>query len=179
MPKQRETSDGVMSAVVSTTELATLTALTPRRIQMLAEEGKIVRVSAGRFKLADVLPAMVRMAKEDARKTTASTKQGRLTEAKAREVELRIAEKQRDLVTLNEAIDAIDAVCGAFRTELSGLAARMHRTPDERSRLEAELDGILNRIADRFEQEGAALRTGGGDAAAVAQGGAGSVGEDE
>lgn len=179
MTKAPRPHDTVLSQVVSTSDLAALLALSERRIEQLVQEGVIPKAGPGRYRLGDVVPTLFRKAREDARTTTASNKQGRLAEAKAREVELRIAEKQRELVPIEEAVGAVDAVCGMIRTELSGLPARMSRDTNERAKLESELDGILSRVAVLLDREGANLRAGGGDAEAVTEDDAGSMGEDE
>ena len=51
----------------------------------------------------------------------------------------------------------IDEICGAFRTELSGLPARVTRDVTLRRTIEREINGMLGRIADIAEANAARL----------------------
>lgn len=42
----------------------------------------------------------------------------------------------------------VDELCGVFRTELSGLPARITRDLPMRRTIEREINGVLTRIAD-------------------------------
>ena len=80
-----------------------------------------------------------------------------LREARAREIEVRTAERLGKLVAVEEFDAMIDAICGTFRTELSGLPARVTRDVTLRRTMEREITGMLDRIADIAEATAARL----------------------
>ena len=84
-----------------------------------------------------------------------------LREARAREIEVRTAERLGKLVAVEEFDAMIDELCGVFRTELSGLPARVTRDVMLRRTIEREINGILNRIADVAEANAARLEAAG------------------
>lgn len=81
--------------------------------------------------------------------------------AKAREIELRIAERTRELIPLVEAEAAIDDLVGMVRTELSGIPAAVTGDRDLRDKIRTGLDGALERVAQRLAKHAQALRSGG------------------
>ncbi len=80
-----------------------------------------------------------------------------LREARAREIEVRTAERLGKLVAVEEFDAMIDELCGVFRTELSGLPARVTRDVALRRTIEREINGMLGRIADIAEANAARL----------------------
>lgn len=90
-----------------------------------------------------------------------------MQDAKAAEIEMRIAEKRRELIPVEDHIAALDIVVGAVRAEFSGLPARVTRDMDLRRKLETEANASLNRISDtlaasaEFIEKGGELPTGG------------------
>lgn len=160
-------------------QVARLLTISPRRVQQLAAEDYIPRAADGRYPIVGAVQGYIRSLRDDLTRESKSAQAKRLQEVKAQEVEIRIAERQRALVTVAEAQDAMDSVCGLVRSELVGMPARVHRNPAERLRLETEVEGILVRLADRLTEESRALSEGGGGASALAEDDAGSVGEAE
>jgi hypothetical protein len=82
------------------------------------------------------------------------------------EIELRIKERSRDLIPIEDARAEIADWTSAFRAELQGLAARFTRDMQERRRLEQEIDGALERLSRRTTQAEQALAAGEGAVAA-------------
>lgn len=80
-----------------------------------------------------------------------------LREARAREIEVRTAQRLGKLVRLEEFDDFVDELCGIFRTELSGLPARVTRDLMLRRAIEREITGMLHRVADVCEVNAARL----------------------
>jgi phage terminase Nu1 subunit (DNA packaging protein) len=91
------------------------------------------------------------------RRSKPSAADAHLREARAREIEVRTAERLGKLVAVEEFDAMIDAICGTFRTELSGLPARVTRDVMLRRTIETEITGILHRIADIAEANAARL----------------------
>jgi hypothetical protein len=90
-----------------------------------------------------------------------------LRDAKARVVEMQLAERARDLIRYNEAETALDTVVGMVRTEMGGVAARVTRDLVMRRAIEKAINEGLTRVVDRLSEEITALRKGDGAAGAV------------
>lgn len=76
------------------------------------------------------------------------TANNRLREARAVEIELRTAERLRKLCPIEDFATFIDLICGAFRSELGSLPARVTRDLPMRRVIEREINGVLTRVAD-------------------------------
>lgn len=155
-----ETKDAGEANTLDIQGAANLLELSPRRIQYLAAEGWIQKSGAGRYPIVPLVRGYVRFLKEDNARKSKSAADGRLRDARAREVEQRIAERDRGLVALDEALGIFDEVTGSFLQTLSGAPARITRNQSERRRLEAIFDADRQRLADHFAERRLALRTG-------------------
>lgn len=139
--------------IVATPVLAGLLGVSPRRVQQLHKEGVFSSVGHGRWDAMHCVPAalahrleseMARLAREPA--------EDRVRQARAREIELRIARDQRDLIPTDEAFGIIEDIIGIYRSSYGGLPARVTRDPVLRRRLEAEVDATQHRVADTLEK---------------------------
>ncbi len=72
-----------------------------------------------------------------------------LREARAREIEVRTAQRLGKLVPLEDFDAFVDELCGIFRTELSGLPARVTRDLMLRRTVEQEITVMLHRVSAR------------------------------
>jgi len=92
-----------------------------------------------------------------ARRSNGSAADAAYREARAREIEVRTAERLGRYVAREEFDAMIDALCGMVRAELSGLPARIARGDLALRRIvEAEVNGVLHRLADAAERQAAA-----------------------
>jgi len=166
---KRKNSAGKIDRQVITTAVACeLLGLTEARLRALEGEGWIKRIGKNQWPLVAIMQGYLRFLRADGRRTNKSAAESRVRDARAREIEIRTAEHMRRLIQIDEALATVDTVCGAVRTELAGLPARITRDLTLRGKIEMELNGSLSRIADRFEQEGDALRKGSGATATLA-----------
>ena len=97
--------------------------------------------------------------RERARVNT-GTANNRLREARAIEIELRTAERLGKLCPIEDFAAFIDLVCGAFRSELGSLPARVTRDLPMRRIIEREINGVLTRVADICAANAARLKQG-------------------
>lgn len=146
--------------VVSAEALAHILELTPIYIVELARKGVIVRDGRGDYPLAQAVRSYVNFLRSENRRPSNRASAQRLQEARAREIELRMARDERQLILTEEAIGFVDEVLGYFKAEMDGLPARVSRDLAIRRKIEQELDEQFMRSAARFEREAAALRTG-------------------
>ncbi|KRQ99268.1 hypothetical protein CP49_11770 [Bradyrhizobium valentinum] len=122
--------------------------ISAERVRQLAKEGWIEKAGKDQFYLVDVVQGYIRFRNDSERRATKSASASRVSDARAREVELRIAERERRLVELSEMIALSDQLVGMFRAELSGLPARVTRDLQIRRTIETAINDILDRIAD-------------------------------
>ncbi len=133
--------------------VAILLGLTTRQVQRLAREGAILRDGRRGFTVASVAAAI-------ARRHGRADGEKRIADARAAEIELRIAARRRELIPYEEAVAALDDVVGAVREEASGLPARITRDLALRRKIEQEVDGFLGRLSNRLSKAAAALEAG-------------------
>ncbi|XIA64773.1 hypothetical protein ACFIOY_39365 [Bradyrhizobium sp. TZ2] len=127
---------------------ARLLMVSPERVRQLSKEGWIEKQGRDQFYLVDVVQGYIRYRNDSERRATKSAAANRVSDARAREVELRIAERERRLVELSEMIALADKLVGMFRAEMSGLPARVTRDLQIRRTIETAINDILDRIAD-------------------------------
>ena len=127
----------------------------------LVERGYIERPSRGRYVTKSVVQGYIRNLKEDKKGATRSAAENRFRDARAHEIELRNAEREYQLIDLEEALGLVDEMIGAYRAEISGLPARFTRDRALRARLERETDEAQERVHARFVEAAASLRSSG------------------
>jgi hypothetical protein len=136
-------------------------------LRRLTQDGKIPKQAKGRYVLDEAVRAYIRFLRDENARTTKSAHQNRMHEAKAAEIEMRLAERRRELIPTEDVYAAIDIMIAKFRDELAGLPARFTRDMDLRRKLEAETHESQNRIAEalaataKFIREGGELSAGG------------------
>lgn len=140
-------------------ELAAILGITDRRVRQLVDEGIFFRTGRGRYPLAESVQAYVEWRlKSERDRHAGKTPQDRVAELRAREIEQRIALKDRELITTAEHDAVFDEAFGLLKAALIGLPAALTRDLTQRRAIEDAIDGALNRTAARFEQESAKLR---------------------
>jgi hypothetical protein len=110
-------------ATVSASVLALHLDCSRTYIGKLEAEGVIQRQGDG-FPLDQSRVAYLRYLRRERRQSPRSEADADFQRAKSELIRLRVAEKKRDLIPLDEAISHMDEVVGLFLTHLSGFAAR-------------------------------------------------------
>ena len=163
MPRvSQKTQKEAQSQGLITAEVAgRLLMITAERVHQLRRAGWIERAGDGHhFRLVDVVQGYIRFRDDADRRASKSSADGRVRDAKARDIEVRTAERLRDLVPLADAIDAMATVCGRVRAEFGGLAARITRDLTLRRQIDRDVNDCLTRIADGCDEEANALKNG-------------------
>lgn len=94
---------------------ARLVMVTPRRIQQLAREGYIPPAIRGRYQMVGVVQGYIKSLTDEKRSQSRNEHENRIRDARAREIELRIAEKDGVLIDLEEHEAVLDEIVGMFR----------------------------------------------------------------
>lgn len=131
---------------------ARLLMISAERVRQLSKSGYIDRPKPGRTTIVSAVQGYIRFLKDEERKNTKSDASNRVAEARAAEIELRTAERRRDMIPQEEAITAMDLVVGKVAETLSGLPARITRDLVLRRRIEAEIHAGQKEIADALAE---------------------------
>ena len=122
-------------------------------IDRLVAAGRITAPdNQGRIDLVQTLPAFFAELREQMRSSTATAASERARLARAASSELRLAEARRELIETDDASAAVDHLCGAVLTVLSGLPARITRDVPTRRKIEARLHSMQGALVREIEK---------------------------
>ena len=167
------------AGIVSAETLAKLLKITTRHLRNLVADGWIKKTREGKYTVVAGVHGFIDYKDDQISRGSQLAAKNRTGDARAREIELRIAQRERTLIPLDEAVAAMQVVAGALRAEMEGAAANITRDRELRNRIQDVHDGILKRSSERIEREAAALRSGGNADAPVEEDEPGGMGEGE
>jgi hypothetical protein len=125
-PKRRSKSNGDARAVlVSAVQMAKHLGCVRSYLDKLLEQGVLERRDDGKFELDVNRLRYIRHLKEARKVSPRSEADTEFQKAKTELIRIRILEKQRVLIPLEEAVDHMEKAVGLFLTFASGLAARV------------------------------------------------------
>lgn len=163
----------------TTPRMAEAFGISHQRVAQLRDEGVLNYDGKNRFHRDDTTRAYTAWQRAQDRTAKKTTSESRVRDARATEIEIRTAERSRQLIDIDEALESNAAICGYVRTEFGGLAARVTRDLALRREIEKAVNDSFARIASRLVEEAANLETGRAPFDAVADDAAGRMGEDE
>jgi excisionase family DNA binding protein len=137
---------------LSTTEAAELLELTSERIRQLIASGHIPALVNGKVALAAVVRGYIHFRNEDDRRTSKSASASRVQDARAREIELKVAEREGRLIDIVEHRELYGEVFGTLKADMNGVGQRFGRDQAQRRQIEQGIDAIFDKAADRFEK---------------------------
>jgi hypothetical protein len=108
-------------------ELAALLEISGERIRQLAAEGWFKSVGKNHWNRDEVVSGYCKFLRAEDRRSTRSAAENLVREAKAREIEMRLTERARELIEFEEACAALDDIVGGIVSELVGLPAAATR----------------------------------------------------
>lgn len=114
----------------------------------LVKDGFIEKQAKGQYTLVAVIRGAMAYYEDQLKKTSKTAIASRAQDARAREVELRIAERTRQLIPVEDADLALDLLAGVVNSQLTGFAARVTRDVPLRRKIEAELYETKRKIAE-------------------------------
>lgn len=162
---------------ISAEMAAKLLMITPRHLRRLVADGWIAKSESDRYTLIGAVQGRIKQLEAKIKEGAASAHLNATNKARAREIELRIAMKERELIRLTEALSIVDALSGMFRATLEGLPARLTRDLDLRREYEQVIRSDLVRLSKLSSETASTLRTGEPDPDPVEEDDAGSMGE--
>jgi phage terminase Nu1 subunit (DNA packaging protein) len=139
-------------ARVSARTLGAILKITKQRVNQLASKGVLQRSDDKLFDLAGALEGYCRYQVEVAtdRARLGSNSIDLLKDAKAEEIERKLALQLRNLISLSEATGTFDLVTHSFLTNLSELPAMIANDPRERQRIAVIIDSLRSRLSTDF-----------------------------
>jgi hypothetical protein len=144
----------------STSQLSKATRLSPERILQLEQAGVISKEGRDRWPALDTLCRLIWHYRDEARRGVRGAADGELRKARALEIELRVAERARRLIEIDEAVASVQKIVGLVRTVMGGIAARVTRDLVLRRTIEKAVNEGLALVVSMLREEMAALRSG-------------------
>ena len=144
--------------VATTARITDLIGIGGERLNQLSKDGWFKQLGKNRWNIAAVVKGFIKYKNDADRRTSKSAVQSRVSAARAREIELRIAKQTGELCETQEALALVDDILGTLRSELSGLPAMVTRDLKMRSEIEKCVNDILNRVSRRLDLQAEALR---------------------
>jgi len=132
-------------------EAGALLMISDHWVRDLSKKGYIPSPIKGRVPLDAAVSGYIKWLKAEDRRSSKTASASKLQELRAQEISLRIAEKTRELIPMDDAVGSIDLIFGTLKSELIGIPARVSRDLLWRKKIEIELDEALNRACDRIE----------------------------
>jgi uncharacterized coiled-coil protein SlyX len=149
------------AGVIRIDQAASLLMISTERVRQLMRAGYIKRGKrAGTVALVAAVQGYIGFLKDEEKRSTKTAADSRVRDARAKEIEIRVAERERTLIPFEDAVAALDVVVSKVRTEVIGIPARMTRDISLRRKIETEVDGSLSRIADALTEATDALASG-------------------
>lgn len=145
---------------LSAAEIATMTGRTVRWVQILAKEQGIAKEARGKYRLDSVMAGLVAHYEAVVEAGEKKASANRTGDARTREIEQRIAIKDRTLIPIEDAIMALDKVVGVTNAELMGLPSRISRDLGIRRKADAEVHRSRQRISQVLAEMSGAAKTG-------------------
>lgn len=127
----------------------------------LVKNGWIDKQAKGQYTLVAVIRGAMAYYEDQIAKTSKTAIGSRAQEARAKEIERRIAREDRLLISQDEALLAMSMLAGKVAQELAGMGARVTRDMALRRQIEAEVHGAQTRIAAALEKLSGFVAAGG------------------
>lgn len=144
MAKQAET-------LISTAQAAALLELTPERVRQLVKSGHIEKRAKDQVPLVSAVRGYIHFLKDEERRSSKSASASRVQDARAREIELKTAEREGSLMDVEEVRAVVAEWGGVIRTGLNSIPARLSRDMTFRRKIETEIDDVIRQATERFE----------------------------
>jgi hypothetical protein len=139
------------SGETTTAVVAALLMITPARLGQLEKAGWFAKVGRDRYRLVEVVQGFIKYLRDDARRSSTTAAASRVQDARAVEIELRTAEKQKLFEARGHAAaaEAVDDVLGPLRPDLLAIPARLTADIALRRKFEDEIDNAFAAMGER------------------------------
>lgn len=139
-------------------QAAHLLLLTEMRLRQLAKEGWFPAPVKGKVNLVLTVQGYIKFLRDEDRRSSKSAAATGLQATRQREIEMRIAKEEGELVPMVEAMGVLDEFAGTVVTALKNLPARFSRSMADRARLKPLVDETLGVLAKAMTKRAEELR---------------------
>jgi phage terminase Nu1 subunit (DNA packaging protein) len=129
-------------------------------VHKLINAGYIKRQPGGGVRQRDVYEGYIKFLTDEDRRATKTAAESRVRDARAKEIELRVAIREKELMPVEDLMTVLSEQVAMARAQISGLPARVTRDLELRRVIEREIDGFLNGMAERNAKATIALQAG-------------------
>jgi hypothetical protein len=150
----------LVGVMISASDAAALIGKSRNWLAKLITDG-FVKKTGQLFRPADVVQGYISFLTDGQRRASKTATLAAVQAARAREIELRIAQADHRLIETDEALTLLDEIVGGLKADFDGLAASVTRNPDLRSTIEDKVDAIFKRYADDLDKKTNDLRASG------------------
>ncbi|ACA18504.1 hypothetical protein M446_4147 [Methylobacterium sp. 4-46] len=132
-------------------QAARLLLLSTMRLRQLAKEGWFPPPVRGKVSLILTVQGYIKFLRDEDRRSSKTAAESGLKQARQREVELRIAKDEGELIPLLDVMGVMDEFTGAVVTALKNMPSRFSRDIAQRERLQPHVDEVLTLVADKMQ----------------------------
>jgi DNA-directed RNA polymerase sigma subunit (sigma70/sigma32) len=143
-------------------QVAMLLQLSKERVRQLVASGHIPKVGRNTYSLVGAVRGYLRLKDEELLRVREAASNNGLRSARQREIELRIAIKERELIEIEEAYQIIAFFIAQLHAEFEGLPRRVTRDRDFKQKIQDEIDAAFTRVAEAAARAGSELSDGEG-----------------
>lgn len=147
--------------VITMVQATRLLMLSDERIRQLQKAGYIDKVGHGQMTLVGAVQGYINFLRDAERRSSKSAAASAVQQARAEEINLRVAKERSKLIETDEVEDAISDILGQLRAGFDGLPASVTRDAALRDKIEQKVNGIFERASRTFGEQMALLRGGG------------------
>ena len=148
------------AGMLTTKQAAALLKMTGERVRQLSRDGWIPKASRGLFPLVASVHGYIDFLRDEARRSNQNASANRLKDARQKEIELRIAEREGRLMPTDEALAVMDEIVALARTEMQTLPGRSTQDVALRREIEKQVNASLQRISDKLAARSDDVRAG-------------------
>jgi phage terminase Nu1 subunit (DNA packaging protein) len=147
---------------VTTKEILALANFSEQYLSRLERQGIVRRTARNEWPLQSTIRGLFEHIRAESRRGARSAAEAELRRARAREIEVRTAERQHRLVPIEEFQMAVTMAMGAVISNLSSVPARCARHDLQVRRLvEQQINSARERAADELQRQAEALEANG------------------
>jgi hypothetical protein len=159
--------------LITLTAFAALVERTPQMVRNEIRSGFIPQERPGVLEYVAAIRGHCKYLEDLAKRVSKRATDSEVARARAKEIEQKVAMRDRKLIAIDDAHAIVDFVLSTYRMEFDGFAARYTRDLHERRKLQAQIDAQNQRATDRLAKAMERLAAGlplDGEAAAAAPG---------
>lgn len=148
------------AAPINMRDAADLLGVTVERVGQLVRSGHIERIGRGKTTARSAVQGYAAFLKESSDRATRTSAQERVAAARAAEIEQRTAVRNRELIPMEESLQAMQILVGIVVSEAESVPARVTRDLPLRQKIEDAIREMRSRIAAALREQRTAVKTG-------------------